>query len=427
MLSVSRRARYGVISHMRKTATIGLALVAVAAGCVDSTENDASALLAAAAPPRPVYDEGESVSSALTLPLCSGNQCQDCNIDVQVDNVVFVHGYASDRAAFPEFDSWIRPQNNCTQHKTYRVSLGQEAGQVITSACYPGFCNWALELTGCRANELDSACIGHCSTRSPDGYCLGYDRTKNGLCGPDGQCVTNNASQGAKKHIPTWSSDLANFFWNAKLTDLPDRSVVLVTHSTGGPVVADFMTRGYDNFENYGIPARKVKKVVTIQAALGGACGVSLAWWQDDTTSDLNDLQDDKINYDFGKATFGGTVGWVHVQSKGEIGLFGDECEGGLFTTGDTCGGTSHDGVVNNWEHSTSLKHPGGAASSAGAFPNNITVRNPEQNFCHSTGDDHPSYRQKFSRFRAVFGRTPVPVTEAMNTRHFETWWTVIW
>jgi hypothetical protein len=34
----------------------------------------------------------------------SVEKCRDCDIDVQVDNIVFVHGSAHDGGAIPQFD-----------------------------------------------------------------------------------------------------------------------------------------------------------------------------------------------------------------------------------------------------------------------------------------------------------------------------------
>lgn len=363
---------------------------------------------------------------AAAAPTCTAaNGCSACNIDVDVNHIVFVHGYTSDKGAFSKFHSWFLEQNTCAGYKTYRVSIGQKAAVENKHTCqgpvrdprttpptYP--CDEGPAEISCSADQYDASCIGQCSSTYSDGQCSGYDRTKNGRCGANGRCVTYS-KDGAKKSLSVWSDDLASFFWNNGLTDLPDRSVVVVTHSTGAPAVASFMTRGYDNDARLAIPARKVKKVINIQAALGGACGVSVLGGIDDATTDLNRLQDNELNFDFRNATFDGAVPWSHFQSKGEAGFFGDECEGtGLagITTGDYCGGTSHDGVVNNWGDSTSLRHPNGAGSKAGIYPFNITVGAVESKFCHGSEDDHPSYRNELSRFRARFGVSPRPLSE---------------
>jgi hypothetical protein len=361
---------------------------------------------------------------APAAPICAAaNGCTACNVDVDVNHIVFVHGYSSDKGAFSKYYSWFIEQNTCAGYKTFRVSIGQKAktemkhtcqgrdakGNPITYGCDEG----PVEIS-CNADQYDASCIGQCSSTYGDGKCSGYDRTKNGRCGANGQCVTYS-DDGAKKSLSVWSEDLASFFWNNGLTDLPDRSVVVVTHSTGAPAMASFMTRGYDNDARLAIPARKVKKVINIQAALGGACGVSALGGIDDATTDLNRMQDDKLNFDFRKATFDGAVPWSHFQSKGETGLFGDECEGmgwGSITTGDYCGGTSHDGVVNNWVDSTSFRHPNGAGSKAGAYPFNITVGAVESKFCHVSDDDHPSYRNELSTFRKRLGVSPRPLSE---------------
>jgi hypothetical protein len=387
----------------------------------------------------PVDNPGfESNASALAAaaPTCAPSMgCENCNVDLKVGHVVFVHGYSSDQGAFGGWYNQLKDQNACAGFNTYKVSIGQEAGKVILDACTPGFCTYYDQLISCTPNQYDPNCIGHCTARAANSGCIAYDRTKNGICDPNGQCVTYNVEDGARKHISTWAEDLASFFWNNKLTDLADRSVTIVTHSTGGPAVADFMVRGYDGDERFAIPIRKVKRVINIQAALGGACGVSLAdtVHYDDAISDLDDLQDGDIKYDFRKATVDGVVPWDHIQSKGEVGLFGDECEGmaGVFgagSTGDWCDGTSHDGVTNNWVDSTSYRHPNGAGLNAGVYPYGITVHGVESKYCHTSGDDHPSYRSaEAGRFRPLFGiDPPVSVDDVRNTAVFRPWWRMV-
>lgn len=75
---------------------------------------------------------------------------------------------------------------------------------------------------------------------------------------------TSTPSRRREKYLSVWSDDLASFFWNNGLAELPDSSVVLVTHSTARQRVASFMARGYDGEGQFAIPAR-------ILSALGGA------------------------------------------------------------------------------------------------------------------------------------------------------------
>jgi hypothetical protein len=406
-------------------------LLALLGACAGQAEGEVADLLEKPTDDLSIYPAGSS--EALSANLCSGSgpSCENCDVDVRVGHVVFVHGYSSDQGAFGSWYDQLKAQNDCAGYKTYKVSIGQEAKRTILQACYPGFCDYYVSLEHtCTANQYDPMCIGHCSAWDSVG-CTGYDRTKNGICSPTGNCVTYNPDDGARKHIRTWAEDLASFFANNQLNDLPDRSVTVVTHSTGAPAVADFMVRAYNGEAGFAAAARKVKRIINIQAALGGACGVSIADTveYDDATSDLDDLQDGDIQYDFRKATFDGAVPWDHVQSKGEVGLWGDECEGmagvwGVGSTGDHCEGTSHDGVTNNWLDNTSLRHPNGAGSSAGIYAYNINVHAVESKYCHVSGDDFPSYRSsQAGRFRPLFGSDRVGVDMVRNPTVFRPWW----
>lgn len=390
-------------------------------------------LLADEAPVKSVTIEAKT--NALTAPsvICNpATTCDNCNVNAQVGHILFVHGYSSDQGAFSNWHDIIKPQNDCAGYKTYKVTIGNTGLQ--TMKYYPNGCNfWECEdkfvQRACTPNAYDPKCIGHCNnyyatqSHAPEGECKGYDRTKNGICAANGYCIASDTDVGATKHLSEWSKDLASFFWNNKLTDLPDRSITIVTHSTGAPAVADFMVRGYDGVASHAIPARKIKRVINIQAALGGACGVSAALNYDDAVSDLDDLQDNDLNYDFKKATFAGAVPWTHIQSFGGTGK--TECEGmsvPIASTGDYCNGTAHDGVTNNWHDNTSVQHPNGAANSAGVFANNITVVSPTIGFCHTGGDSFPSYRSDRGRFDFVLGTSPRGIGEVVDPAKYSAW-----
>lgn len=353
--------------------------------------------------------------------MCGGsNGCSNCNVDLKVGHYVFVHGYSSDTGAFSFFANSLEPQNSCAGYTIYRPSIGQEAKR--------DGANNVVEIT-CDAGQYNGRCIGHCSQRDSQGNCRSYDRSKNGICEQASRCVTFNENDGARKYLSTWSEDLSSFFQNVGLNDLPDRSVTVYTHSTGGPAVADMMVKGYHNSPHYARSARKVKEVITVQAALGGACGASALGFYDDAVSDLAALADGRIRLDFRLATFDGSVPWTHVQSKGETGLFGEECEGKSYwgvSTGSVCSGTTHDGLVQNWSHSTSVRHPNGAGNNAGNYPYSIKVTPVESPFCHFAGDDFDSYRSVPSRFRLLFETAARPIDEVRNPAQWQPWWPVV-
>jgi hypothetical protein len=414
-----------------------LALLPALTGCRRAADHP-SALLDRPSPIKPV--DLEPVESALVAnaPICDpAASCGGCSVNTQVGHMVFVHGYSSDSGAFSQWHSWFKPQNDCAGYQTYRVTIGNIAAQEMRH--YPNGCNfWECEdrfvQRQCTANEYDPKCIGHCNSwysdstsNHPAGECNGYDRNKNGICGGNGWCIAANSDEGATKYLHVWSSDLASFFWNNRLVDLPNRSVTIVTHSTGAPAVADFMVRGYDGNAHYRIPVEKIKRVINIQAALGGACGVSA--WPDlnDAHSDLDDLQDDDLNYDFRKTTYDGQVPWLHVQSSGTS---SKECEGmklaGSFSTGESCGGWTHDGVTNNYADNTSVRHPNGNGTAGTTSPLNITVRAAEAGYCH-VDDVHTNYRKDLSRFDRVLGRPLAHIGDVMNPDWKPpAWWSAV-
>jgi hypothetical protein len=397
-----------------------LAMGQLLAGCEDAVV-DPAALLDSPSPVKSVTLEPTQNPLTTTDPICDpANRCGNCNVNAQVGHVVFVHGYGSGSDAFAEWNGWIKPQNDCAGYNTYRVTVGNEAVEELKY--YPNgctFCDYRKQERGCTPNAYDPQCIGQCSayytdSKSNKPECKDYDRSKNGICGSNGYCIAANTRVGANKHLNVWSSDLANFFWNNKLTDLPDRSVTIVTHSTGGPAVADFMVRGYDGNSLYQVPTRKIKRIINIQAALGGACGVSLTLNKDDAISDLDDLQDDDINYDFRKTTYDGAVPWLHIQSTGTRDL---ECEGqslaGSGSTGDTCEGAAHDGVTHAGWDNTSQRHPNGNGT-FGTGKYNVTVGEVEIGYCH-IDDTHPNYRKVYSRFQHVLGLPLANIGDVKN------------
>lgn len=410
----------------RRRRRAALALVLLASACDGGAAPQPSLL--DAEPVKAVQIEEKRAALASDAICDPAATCDNCKVNAQVGHIVFVHGYSSDAGAFSTWHNWLKPMNDCAGYKTYKVTIGNTGKQ--TMKYYPNGCNfWECEdkyvQRACTPNAYDPLCIGQCNnyyatqSHAPEGECKGYDRTKNGVCGANGYCIANDADVGATKALEVWSDDLASFFWNNKLTELPDRSITIVTHSTGAPAVADFMVRGYDGAARHAIPARKVKRVINIQAALGGACGVSAALNYDDAISDLDDLQDDDINYDFRKATFDGKVPWTHVQSRGTEGT---ECEGmniPVASTGDYCDGWTHDGVTQNWRDNTSQAHPNGAGPNSGTYTYNITVKTPESPFCHTSGDKHASYRSVRSRFDLVLGTSPRPIGEVTNPEKY--------
>lgn len=422
----------------RRNWTSLLLLSHVLAACEGSVDRSSTDLLDTPSPIKPV-DLGVS-QAALTSsdPVCdSAVRCGGCNVNAQVGHIVFVHGYSSDSGAFSQWHSWFKAQNDCAGYKTYRVTIGNTAAQqtkFYPNGCLVGFCDDKFVQRVCSAGQYDPQCIGHCNSwytdsksNDPAGECKGYDRSSNGLCGANGRCIAANTSVGATKHLNVWSSDLAHFFRNNGLNNLPDRSVTIVTHSTGAPAVADFMVRGYNNEAHYRIPTIKVKRVINIQAALGGACGVSGALNKDNAVSDLDDLQDDDINYDFRKTTYDGSVPWLHVQSSGTA---SKECEGtklwSALSTGESCGGWTHDGVTNNYADNTSVRHPNGNGTAGTTSSLNVTVRVSEPGYCH-VDDTHTNYRKDRSRFDKVLGRSLANIGDVMNPAWTPPdWWTPV-
>lgn len=395
---------------------VGLGLCLLALAFPVSAKSHLFELLNRPDPVAAVYDQVVKRS----VPICDpSTSCSNCNVDVNVGTTLFIHGYASHYEGFPEFDKLLKPQNQCAGYDTYRASVGQDGGIEKHK--------FAAEID-CRAGEGDGRCIGQCTRRDGAGRCIGFDRSRNGICNSDSRCVRYH-DDGAKLNLDTWDQDLAFYFANARLNNEPDRSITVVTHSTGAPAIFRLLEEAYKGDARYVLPASKIKQVITIQGAVGGACGAgTVGWINDPASSDLGDLANNKKRFDFRQVTFDGNVPITHIQSFGPEG--NRKCRGQkVFATytGFSCkANNTHDGVTQNWEHNTSMKHINGAGRPGGFYPYNIAVRDPELGFCHSAGDGSPSYRQEISRFRLVFGRDPVSVHLVQNMARVQPWWHIV-
>lgn len=225
-------------------------------------------------------------------------------------------------------------------------------------------------------------------------------------------------------------------------TGRPDRSVRVVTHSTGGPVIECLLEAGARQVgqsacsgyitvtQDHINAAKKIKAVHTVQAA-HGACGDSNCLWSD-TIGFLDDISDNDLNVrmDLAVAGPGGSLPRVpitHVRAGGGGSCFlgiCDECEGfgladgylgdvlslvsmGLWgmSTGDLCSGYTHDGVTELGQQDSGRFQYGYGDSGAPAE----IKRDTNSSYCHDkgTGDDYPGYRHAASRVRDVVGKTP--------------------
>jgi hypothetical protein len=422
----------------RIVAAIGFAIV----GCNSSgPDPELLALLDAPHPVEPVAEVSLAVTS--DRPLCSpANGCKNCDIDVQVGHTIFVHGYDDDEGAFGRFYSGhfddkdttgFKDQNECAGYETFRVNIGQvpSTSPYMCGGRDPrsGACTfwlYAYNEATCTPGTVHEPCVGVCTSRYPDGKCSAWneeDREWTGTCPASGKCITY---AGATRNISYWGKDLSYFIRNNMDSTvvngspvrgahyIPDKTLTLVTHSTGAPAMALMMQKGYDHEAPYEIGAKKVKRVINIQAALGGSCFACSSFAPSNgAIKDLCRLSKKEITFDFGKATFDGTVPWLHISSQGTSST---NCTGGTkagFEQAFWCDG-GHDGVVEVYGHTTSAKHTNGNGTPDTTNPYNVTVRTKEYGYCH-IDDTHPSYRKQESRFRLVLGRDRVPIEAVYN------------
>ena len=375
-----------------------------------------------------------STTSTEGADLCTASKQTDCYVNLQVGHTLFVHGYGSDSGAWNTWHDRLEPQNRAAGYTTWRVSVGSASKKSYdcykssSSRAHTGSCSDAEKKSpyyyynveysvehSCTPNAYSAKSIGHCTSRNSYGRCTGYDRTKVGLCDAAGFAVDPD---GAFKYLSVWQEDLLNFMINNNIQNIvPDRSLTVLGHSTGAPVVALFMERGYNNQAGYDWAARKVERIITVQGAISGACA-SQSLSTIDAANDLYRLRYGQIKIDFNKVTFNGEVPVLHLASKGDErtdwGItYWDECDD---TGSSMCGGSTHDGVVNNWQSDSGNAHLNGNGTLNTTSANKITMRSIEKGYCHTNGqDDWPSYRNVVHRLYSFMGATKVHVTAAQN------------
>ncbi|MBK8259256.1 MAG: hypothetical protein IPK82_42195 [Polyangiaceae bacterium] len=229
-----------------------------------------------------------------------------------------------------------------------------------------------------------------------------------------------------------WVFDLAN---HINTMGLPNRSLVVIAHSFGSVVTECLLEVGQGgNCSGFAGPATfpgpdyvaaaaRVKQLYTVQAAHGG-CGDA---YPDHGSSGIETcaakvairaVTTNALNINMDLATAGGAVPIRHIRASapGDC-VFCDECEGKggdwAPSVGDLCSDNdSHDGATQDDAHQDSGRFPKGYGATDQAP--GISASSRHNNYCHSGGDDYPSYRAGASRVRDLVGQTP-PCTGGYN------------